>query len=927
MGVAARLLACIVSSVACAPKWPEGLEAPSRELVVGGEGFLRTYDNGLVLFVAPDPRTALVQVDVRQRVGSRDDPPGKPGLAHLVEHLMFQIPTGGEGAPKVATALSAALSFNATTSLDETDYTQTGTAEELETFIRVTAARLGADCRTIDDAAFAREKEVVRLEHAWRRETILPQIIDEVLSQAFPVGHPYRRTMIPAEAEFASITREDVCAFMDRYYTAGQASVVISGAVEPGEVAALVEQHLAHLPNLTVEPRVAVPSAALGGRTVEVVAPVQRPATLLLYEMPPRFTVDHAAADVAFAMLPVFVLVGEIVAGLSGKTSMATSVPVAFGGKSSTLVGVMIETDLPEDLDAATERALASIDAGFGLATGGSAFRDVYDEGRQRTRRQLLDEIASLEQRGRAYADYLEEGDAPGFVGAALATVDGLSGDAVQQAGREYFARSRALVVEVVPGGSVERPRLDRAAFEAPPDLAEDFSAAELDDDAAAHVPLPFTARVPDRANIRRRVLPNGLEMVLIRWTEVPVLDVRVVVGGGHQDAPDARPEVPELAATMYGARDDRLGRRAANPFDRTGTQFESFVRRSTTTYAARSLSIYLDHIIAGMAELVVEPVFAPKRFDEWLASRRAELVEPEATRDATRRNTVRAALYGEGHPYARPESARLEDLADLVRPQVDAFRRSHVRADNTTVIVSGGFDLDLAADHVEAHFGAAKRRGVDARWLARGDAASRPEVPEPKPGPKRVFMEVDDGRAQTELTMMFPLAAVVGPDHAALAIAVEILDHELERLRAQSGLTYGVDAVLDDDEPKVIVHGFVDSARVVEALDGVNAVLAAVRGGEGFERRFVAARRALVHRMLDRQGDPGEHADLLVEAIREGLRLDYFDHLPERLARSTPAQVRESIARVLAEDRRVIVLQGPKRAIEAVRDSDASTR
>lgn len=917
-GLLPRLVAGLLLILACAPRWPEGLVEPSRELVVGGDGLLRTYDNGLVLFVAPDPRTELLQVDMRQRVGSRDDPPGKAGLAHLVEHLMFQIPTAGPGAPSVATELKAALSFNAFTSLDETDYTQTGTAEDLEPFLRVTAARLGADCRSIDDARLAREKEVVRLEHAWRRETILPEIIDEVLAQAFPAGHPYRRTMIPAQAEFASITREDVCAFMDRYYTAGQASVVITGDVDPAEVAALVERYLAHLPNITVEPREAVPSAALGGRTVEVTAPVKRPAALLLYELPPRFTVEHAAARVAFAMAPVFVLVGEVIAARGTKRRIATSQPVVLGAKASTLVGVVIETERPGDLDAATQRALRSIQAGFDLTAGGTAFREVYDQARQRRRLELLDEVASIEHRGRAYADYLEEGDEPGFLGAALATVDGLSGDAVQLTGRKVFARARALVVDIVPGGSA-RPRLDRAAFEAPMDVEEHFHVDDIDDDASAHVPLPFTPRVPDRASIRRIVLGNGLVMVLARSTEVPVLDVRIVVGAGHQDAIDERPEVPALAASMYGARDDGLGQSVMAPFERTGAEHGTLVRRATTTYFARGLAIYLDYIIAAMAELVVEPAFERERFEAWHDRRRAELAEPSARRDAALRNTVRAALYGEGHPYARPESARPEDLDDTGRYDLDAFRREHVRADNTTVVVSGGFPLYFAADHIEGHFRAGKRRGVDALWLAKGDDEPRPQVPEPKPGGVRLFTEVDDRRAQTELTVMFPLAEVVGHDHAALAIAVEMLDVALLRLREQLGLTYGVDASLDDEEPKVMVHGFVDSARAAEALRAVNAVLAELRGGEAFDRRFVAARRALVHRMLDRQGDPRAHADLLAEAIGAGLPLDYFDHLPERLAKSTPEQVRMQMEQVLAANRSVTLVQGPEAAIEAV--------
>ena len=76
----AGLLLCAVLATACT-RSTQGktaeLPKPNRELQVPGQGFLKTFDNGLTLFVVPDPFTRLVQFDVRQNVGSREDPPGK----------------------------------------------------------------------------------------------------------------------------------------------------------------------------------------------------------------------------------------------------------------------------------------------------------------------------------------------------------------------------------------------------------------------------------------------------------------------------------------------------------------------------------------------------------------------------------------------------------------------------------------------------------------------------------------------------------------------------------------------------------------------------------------------------------------------------------------------------------------------------------
>ena len=119
-----------------------------------GKAMLTRFDNGLTLFVIPDRYTRLVQFDVRHQVGSREDPPGKEGMAHFVEHLMFQMPADGPGTPKLMSDIQRhALGFNAYTAPDETHYMHTGTAANLERYFKYTALRLSYDCDAVIWAA------------------------------------------------------------------------------------------------------------------------------------------------------------------------------------------------------------------------------------------------------------------------------------------------------------------------------------------------------------------------------------------------------------------------------------------------------------------------------------------------------------------------------------------------------------------------------------------------------------------------------------------------------------------------------------------------------------------------------------------------------------------------------------------------------
>src|SRR5687768_16008825 len=121
----------------------------------------RLDSNGLRFVLMPDPTTQLVEVDVRYEVGSREDPPGKAGLAHLVEHLMFQQkPDGPNTKPLFHFLLQASVFVNAYTNWDTTHYMTNARAEQLDSLIKIEAMRMHYLCETITEEEFLRERDV-----------------------------------------------------------------------------------------------------------------------------------------------------------------------------------------------------------------------------------------------------------------------------------------------------------------------------------------------------------------------------------------------------------------------------------------------------------------------------------------------------------------------------------------------------------------------------------------------------------------------------------------------------------------------------------------------------------------------------------------------------------------------------------------------
>lgn len=898
------------------------LPTPPRDLQFPDQGFLKEYDNGLRLFVVPDPYTRLVQFDVRQQVGSREDPQGKAGMAHFVEHLMFQMPVDGPGSPKLMLDLPQhSLTFNAYTSADETHYMHTGTREELERYVKYTALRLGYDCAAVPEAEFLRERDVVRNEHRWRGTGLDAFVYSRMLEQVFPEGHPYRRSLVDIDTDLVSITPEDACGFIKRWYTAGQATVVVSGDVDPLEVLELTNKYLEPLPKITVPPRPKVPSVEIAGVTKEIEAPVKKATAAVLFQMPRRFSRDDAAAQAAQQML--FLAVG-VLTSIDATGSVIEDVgATGFGGEDAFVFGVTIETKKARDLDRGIDVVLNAIQKGFAADVTKDDIIE-YQIARQQARLQVLSGISSILGRSGTYADYLEEGDKPGFYGADLAQIDALSDVQAQEAGRRLFARERAMIIKVVPDGSKDTPAAERAKFDYKPEDEEKLALPEDIDPAEAHRPLDLTDIAPPEAQFVEYALDNGMRVVLVQSSQVPVMDVQLIVGAGTVDG--SRPELAEAAHRLYGFRDDLEGRNLSSFFDAAGGFFGGDVGPLATTFYSRGLAIYLDFLVAGVSEQVVQAQYRTGSLDGWKLSVAERLKKKSATQQAARQNAFFTALYGKGHPHVREVIADRGSLKEITLKDVEAFRDTHYRAANSAIIVTGGFDMQLAIQYLERFFGKPSLRDKRMMWLEPKATAERPQPPEPKPGSIRVMTEVDKERVQTDLTLAFPLAEAYGDDHAALLVLASMLNEEVGAVRQKLGASYGVYAFLNTERPHIAIGGALDSTKAGEGSAAILAAVQSLRDGEDFDRRFAFARRSVLKEMLNAQADSQLLAQRLADAVRNGRSYDYFQELARRVATLEPEAVKAQITKVLAPSRSVALVQGPAAGVRNVLDYNKIT-
>lgn len=211
--------------------------------------------NGMEVVVIPDRRTPVVTHMVWYRVGSADEPPGKSGIAHFLEHLMFK---GTEKNP--AGRFSKVLATmggqeNAFTSSDYTGYFQRVTRDRLKMVMEFEADRMTG--LKLTDEAVLPERNVVLEEQNSRVANSPAAKLGEEVQAALYLNHPYGRPVIGWRHEIEKLDRKDAIDFYNRWYTPNNAILVVAGDVTADEVKALAEETYGKIaPRAEIGPRI-----------------------------------------------------------------------------------------------------------------------------------------------------------------------------------------------------------------------------------------------------------------------------------------------------------------------------------------------------------------------------------------------------------------------------------------------------------------------------------------------------------------------------------------------------------------------------------------------------------------------------------------------------------------------------------------------
>lgn len=203
-----------------------------------------TLSNGMDVVVLPDHRAPVVTHMVWYKVGAVDEDPGKSGIAHLFEHVMFKDTDDLEDGEFDSIVSSLGGQHNAFTSWDYTAYYQRVAKQHLGRMMALEAERMTDLVIDEDpDGSFITERDVVREERRQRIDNNPGAVLQEQILAEFWEGHPYEITVIGVMDEVEALTPQDGIDFYKKYYSPENAILVVAGDVSGEEVRTLAEEH------------------------------------------------------------------------------------------------------------------------------------------------------------------------------------------------------------------------------------------------------------------------------------------------------------------------------------------------------------------------------------------------------------------------------------------------------------------------------------------------------------------------------------------------------------------------------------------------------------------------------------------------------------------------------------------------------------
>ena len=929
----ALALAVTTSLVAAGPalaKAKAGEAAPIADLVkavdIPYQAF--TLDNGLRVIVHEDRKAPVVAVSVWYRVGSKNEPAGKTGFAHLFEHLMFN---GSENAPGdffEPLQQVGATDSNGTTNVDRTNYFETVPTGALDRALFLESDRMGHLLGAVTQEKLDNQRGVVQNEKRQGDNNPYGLLRYEIFENLFPTGHPYHHSTIGSMGDLNSASLADVKKWFTDNYGPNNAVLVLAGDVDVATAKAKVQEWFGDIPRGPAVQMPAVPVPTLPAplaKEVKDLVPTTR-----IYRMwaIPGLN-DPEAVPLQMAM--------SVLGGLSSSrldNALVRKDPVAVsvsaGAQPFEDAGILlVQADVKPGVEPAVVAKRLDEEIASFLASGPTA-----DELQRTAASYLAGTIAGLESVGGfgGKAVTLAEGalysNNPAYYKVELDRMAKATPEQVKAVAQKWLSRPAFSLTYTpgerteggenrggaVTGGKVTAPiQPDRYWNEALGDVGPDTGGASSFADRS-QLPAVADLTALDFPAVERTRLKNGVEVVFARRTTVPTVNVAVSFDAGYAADPHSALGTQSLMLSLMDEGTTSLDSIAfAEAKERLGAQVDATANADETVFSLFALKPNLRASLGLLADYIRNPAFDGKELERVRAQQlnrlKAELNNPNAI--ASR--ILAPVLYGADHPYGIPPSGLgdAKSVTAVTRDQLAAFHATWIRPDNARVFVVGDTTLAEVKKQLDATLGQWKAPAT-AKPVKHFDIA----IPAPKP---RILLFDRPKSPQSVILAGKVLAARGGDELEVLRSANDIfggnfLSRFNTNLRETKGWSYGVRSRISGDKDRLtwVAAAPVQADRTGDSIKELRSDLKSFLGDKGVTKEELE--RTINGSVRELPGSFETSGDVLGglrQIVKFGRPDNYYETLPATYEAMTAAEIDAAARKALSTDDLVYVVVG----------------
>lgn len=854
--------------------------------------YTHTLGNGLRVVVVEDHSVPIVQTGVWYGFGSVEETPGKTGLAHALEHMLFR------GTPEVSAGglddITARLGarMNGETNYDYTQFYFEMPADKLDVALFADADRMAhASLRASD---WAIERNAVLNEIDGDASSPFFNLLARVRAAAFP-DQPSGRTPLGNREDVANATVSDIARYYREWYAPNNATLVVAGDVNRSTVFAKAQRYFGPIASKSLPPRKRVTPVAARGQTVEAQFPFPFEILDLAYSVP-----------------------GDTQRGEPAVSTLAT----LLENQRSPFYRALVQSNVALAIEANADTQLRGglLDVFIILNPGRSAAeaQTVFQNTLSSVLSSGFDPDLVVAAKRLTLAERVYAADSIGGIGDLAGYTYGIVGEKISDedsrlaaltgkdllaAAREYLSRP-TVVGHLSPNASPPRGNSQKSTAAASDDFSRRIPNGPIVQPAwiAKAIRTPTTARSP-LAPVSFR-LSNGLRVFVQVKSDRPTFVLRGKIASSPAFEPLGKQGIIRLASAVadYGSVNYPFAQRR-----KATDEMGAFVTTGQE-FSAQGESRDFEHVVSIVADGEEHPTFA----DPWLDVERSQLAnslqsESSISGVMIERAYNRLLLSSDDPSLREPTSPSVQGIS---REDLVAYTSQYWRPDLTSIAVVGNVSPERVRSALESAFGS---------WRGAGARPNPRLMPLPPASSGHDY--ITTAANQVYIRLGQPALSRSNRDYDTFLVMNQILGGSgafesrlWQELRQKRGLVYNVSSSLDADADRGDFRVELNASpqRVVEAVEFVRRELERLQSEPVSSTELSEAKVRLTgNALLDESSSVGQAKQLLDIGIND-LPLDYYRTLNDRFAQITAADVQRVAREYLHPGRLVEVYAGP---------------